>query len=168
MLSKGPKGKVFSNQIKPLWVNTTVLYASLVSQICRVRQAGNLRSETLSSAICASQIHLTSGIWDRGLISSFCTKQFCLEGNGFRWAGWEKQHGFTDKSLSGVCQKCFVAKVWPNAICHWLIFLVTSCWLEMSTQIKAGRGPHWLDLNKWSFTFQLFWIETWSFSVLRR
>lgn len=45
--------------------------------------------------------------------------------------------------------KCFVAKVWPNAICHWLIFLVTSCWLEKSTQVKAGRGPHWLDLNKW-------------------
>jgi len=105
-------------QSKPLWGNKTVLYASVVSQICHVRWARNLWSETLSSAIYVSQIHLTSGIWDRRLIYSFGIITNC-----FVWSKWIlmskvwKQYGCTD------CQifiwhltKCFAAIMWPNVL----------------------------------------------------
>lgn len=63
MLSKGLEDKTFLRR------NTTILYASLISQICLVRQAGKLLSQTLSSAICVSQNHLTSDTQDRGAYS---------------------------------------------------------------------------------------------------
>lgn len=49
-----------------------VLYASVVSQICKVFQPGNLWSETLSSTISVTQTSLAGGAWDRELIPLIC------------------------------------------------------------------------------------------------
>lgn len=97
-------------QSKPLWGNMTVLYASLVSPICQVCQAGNFWSETLSSAICVSQIYLTSSIWGRGLFLSLSLHSRQSE-NSFVWKKMiydekgVKTIWFSDYSLSGVKQK---------------------------------------------------------------
>lgn len=133
MLSKRSERPSFL-QSKPHRGNTTVLYASLVSQICKVR-----RLEICGLKPYPLQSVSVKPIWQvafetEGLFLRFAQSQniFVQKGN-VSGVQVGKQYGCGKWWVFIWClSKCFAAETRPTVMCHQIMFSVTSCWLQKS------------------------------------
>lgn len=140
-----------------------VLHASMLSQIFKVFLPGNLWSETLSSAISVTQIHVATGIWEKELICLICTIEntisLSLRGwNGLWWNGpnssWKNKDNFSscscqDASCSLHHQTEWWLGCWNFAnekYCWWKHIKLLRCnlnkrltgWWQYLTSVIAG------------------------------